>query len=193
MTPSTRLSSGPDGSGTGVKPPNVGGNSTRDFRPLPFLGHPHIQTLLGYMLPGPTVSLPTREQMLRLPDGDALVLYDNVPPGWQPGDRIALVVHGLAGSAESPGVQRIAARLLAHGLRIVRMDQRGVGKGLPLARGSYNAARSADVRAVLEEVHRWSARLSIALIGVSLGGALVLKTAGEAPNIQRRTLSGSWR
>ena len=181
MTPATRLSSGSDGCGTGVSPPNAGGNSTRDFRPLPFLSHPHIQTLLGYMLPGPTVSLPTREQVLRLPDGDSLVLYDNVPPGWRPGGRIALIVHGLAGSGASPGVRRIAAPLLAHGLRTVRMDQRGVGKGLPLARGSYNASRSADVRAVLEEVHRWSPSSTVALIGVSLGGALVLKTAGETP------------
>ena len=168
-------------SGTAVSPPAAGRNGTpRDFRPLPLLGHPHIQTLLGHILPGPSVSLPTREQVSALPDGDGLVLYDNVPPGWRPGERIAFLVHGLAGSAESPCVQRIAARLLAHGLRTVRIDQRGAGKGLPVARGAYNASRSDDVRAALEEVHRWSPDSSIALIGISLGGALALKTAGEA-------------
>ena len=36
------------------------------------------------------------------------------------------------------------------------------------------------MRAALEEVHRWSPASPIALIGISLGGALALKTAGEA-------------
>ena len=82
------------------------------------------------------MSLPTREQVIRLPDGDGLILYDNVPPGWQAGGRIAFLVHGLTGSAESPGITRLAARLLARGLRTVRMDLRGAGKGLPLARAT---------------------------------------------------------
>ncbi len=152
----------------------------RDFRPLPLLGHPHIQTLLGHLLPGgPALSVPTREQAIRLPDGDGLMLYDNVPPAWKPGGRIALLVHGLTGSAESRGVTRLAGRLLASGLRTVRMDLRGAGKGLALARGSYHAGRSDDVRAALDEIHRWSPGSSVVLIGVSLGGALVLKTAAE--------------
>ncbi|HVS33940.1 MAG TPA: alpha/beta fold hydrolase [Gemmataceae bacterium] len=167
-----------------------GNGAPPDFRPLPLLGHPHIQTLLGHILPGPTVSLPTREHVIRLPDGDGLMLYDNAPPGWRPGGRIVLLVHGLAGAAEAAGMSRLAARLLAQGLRTVRIDQRGTGKGMALARASYNAARSDDVRAVLEEIHRWSPDSSIALIGVSLGGALVLKAAGEttdhaAPYLER--------
>lgn len=152
-----------------------------EFRPLPLLSHPHAQTLLGHFLPGATtLSLPTREVVIRLPDGDGLVLHDNVPPAWRPGDRIALVLHGLTGSHASPGVLRVGARLLARGLRLVRMDLRGVGKGLPLARHSYHAGRSEDVRAALDEIHRWSPASRVTLIGLSLGGALALKTAGEA-------------
>lgn len=165
----------------GADAPAVHGGSRLSFRPPPLLGHPHIQTLLGHLLPGPTVSLPTREEVVPLPDGDALVLHDNIPPGWQPGGRIALVVHGLTGSAQSPGVKRIAARLLRRGLRTVRMDLRGAGKGLPLARGAYHAGRSEDVRAALTTVHGWSPASPVSLVAVSLGGALVLKTAGESP------------
>ena len=171
----------PIASETIVSPGVVGGKgSGLQFRPLPLLGHPNIQTLLGHFLPGPAISLPTREQVLGLPDGDALVLYDNVPANWRPGDRVAFLVHGLCGSHDSPGVRRVSARLLAHGLRTVRIDQRGAGKALPLCRGCYHAGRSDDVRAALEEVHRWSPASPIVLIGISLGGALVLKTAGEA-------------
>jgi predicted alpha/beta-fold hydrolase len=160
--------------------PAVGGNGSRlQFLPLPLLGHPNVQTLLGHFLPGPAITLPTREQILRLPDGDSLVLYDNVATSWREGERIALLVHGLCGSHDSPGVKRVSARLLAHGLRTVRIDQRGAGKALPLCRGFYHAGRSDDVRAALEEVHRWSPTSPIVLIGISLGGALALKTAGE--------------
>ena len=158
-----------------------GGNGSRlEFRPLPLLSHPHVQTLLGLVLPGPTVSLPTREVIIHVPDGDGLMLHDNVPSGWRPGDRMALILHGLTGSADSPGVKRLAARLLAHGLRAVRLDQRGAGKGLPLAWHCYHAGRSEDMRAALAEMHRWSPSSPIILIGVSLGGNLALKTAGEA-------------
>lgn len=76
-------------------------------------------------------------------------------------------------------MERIASRLLAQGLRTVRLDQRGAGKGLPLARRCYHAGRSEDVRAALEEMHRWSPASPIALVGVSLGGNLALKAAGE--------------
>ena len=180
MTPATVSSpTRPDRREPLVSSANGGNGARLEFRPLPLLSHPHVQTLLGHILPGPTVSLPTREVVIRLPDGDGLVLHDNTPPDWRPGDRMALILHGLTGSADSPGVTRLAARLLAHGLRTARLDQRGAGKGLPLARQSYHAGRSDDMRAALEEMHRWSPTSPIVLIGVSLGGNLALKMAGE--------------
>src|SRR5207253_3416269 len=75
---------------------------------------------------------------------------------------------------------RVAALLYGRGVRVVRLDLRGAGKGLPLARAVYHAGRSDDVRAVLHAMHRWSPASPIALIGFSLGGALALRTAGEA-------------
>ena len=180
MTPSTVSSpTRPDAREPAVSGFHGGSEARLEFRPFPLLSHPHLQTFLGHLLPGPTVSLPTREVVLRLPDGDCLVLHDNTSPGWRPGGRMALILHGLTGSHNSPGVERIAARLLAHGLRTVRLDQRGAGKGLPLARHCYHAGRSDDVRAALEEMHRWSPDSPITLVGVSLGGNLVLKAAGE--------------
>jgi predicted alpha/beta-fold hydrolase len=115
-----------------------------------------------------------------LPDGDGLVLYDAIPDAWCPGDRIAVMVHGLTGSHASGQVQRLGRRFLARGVRVVRLDLRGTGKGLHLARGYYNGGCSADVRAALEEIQRWSPTSPLLLLGVSLGGNIVLKLAGEA-------------
>jgi len=39
---------------------------------------------------------------------------------------------------------------------------------------------SQEIRAALEEMHAWSPASPLLLLGVSLGGALVLKMAGEA-------------
>ncbi len=151
-----------------------------DFAPLPLLSNPHLQTVLGFYLPGPTLPDPAAPKILPLPDGDSLVLHDSIPEGWQAGDRIALVLHGLAGSARSAQVMRLGYHLLARGMRVVRLDQRGAGDGLPLARRVYHAGRSEDVRSALAEIHRWSPTSPLVLVGISLGGNLALKLAGEA-------------
>jgi uncharacterized protein len=151
-----------------------------DFRPLPFLANPHVQTLVGNLFKGAVLRLPSREQHVALADGDRLAIFDSVPAGWRPGMPMVLVVHGLGGSHQSGYAQRLAALLLPQGLRVVRMDLRGAGHGAALARQSYNAGCSDDVRAVLHEMHGWSPSSQLVAVGFSLGGNIVLKLAGEA-------------
>src|SRR4051794_21332570 len=141
-----------------------------DFQPLPLLRNPHVQTLLGHLLGGPVIRRPSRQQVLRLPDGDGLVLHDTVPPGWRAGRPIALVIHGLTGSHASAGVLRVADLLLARQVRVARLDLRGAGKSMPLARVTYHGGCSDDARAALEEVRRWSPSSPLWLLGLSLGG-----------------------
>ena len=151
-----------------------------EFQPLPLLRNPHIQTVLGALVPGLDCPLPDERSVVRLADGDCLVLHNNTPLGWKDGDPLALLVHGLSGSHLSPHIRRLAALLLARRARVVRMDLRGTGAGLPLARGVYHAGRSDDLRAVLAELHARSPASPLLLIGLSLGGALSLRLAGEA-------------
>ncbi len=151
-----------------------------DFCPLPFLRNPHVQTVLGALVPGPNCRLPDQRHLVDLVDGDRLVLHNNTPLGWKPGDPLALLVHGLSGSHASSSMCRLAALLLARKVRVVRMDQRGAGAGVALARGVYHAGRSDDLRAALAELHKWSPTSPLLVIGLSLGGALALKLAGEA-------------
>lgn len=160
-----------------------------DFRPLPLLSNPHVQTLLGHVLNSRHKFDVGREHVLRLPDGDALVLHDAVPAGWQEGGRVVVLVHGLTGSHASPQLVRTGSVLYENGLRVVRLDLRGAGKSLPLSRRSYHGGRSEDVRAALEEVHRLAPGSPITLAGVSLGGNLVLKLAGEAAELPVAGLS----
>jgi predicted alpha/beta-fold hydrolase len=155
-------------------------NAEPDFRPLPFLGNPHVQTVIGTWLAGPAFRAASHERLAPLPDGDRLVLHDSRPPLWRPGGRIALLVHGMGGSHRSGAVQRMAGMLLPRGLRVVRLDLRGCGRGMALARRPYHGGCSDDLRAAAAEVHRWAPGSPLVLVGFSLGGNIVLKLAGEA-------------
>ncbi|HEX5105778.1 MAG TPA: alpha/beta fold hydrolase, partial [Pirellulaceae bacterium] len=101
------------------------------------------------------------------------------PPAWQPGDPVALLLHGLGGCHQSGYMQRCAAKLNERGYRVFRMDLRGYGAGFPLARHPVHAGRSEDAAAVLNYVIELCPDSPIHLVGFSMGANIVLKLAGE--------------
>jgi predicted alpha/beta-fold hydrolase len=153
----------------------------QDFRPLPLLGNPHVQTILGVFLPGHRCPKPRRRHVVALPDGDALLLQENTPRSWRPHRPAALVVHGLTGTHSSPHIRRQARMLLDHGVRVFRIDLRGARPGLPLARGNYHAGQTDDLRVALAYIHSLAPAAPLLLAGMSLGAALALRLAGELP------------
>jgi predicted alpha/beta-fold hydrolase len=125
-------------------------------------------------------SPPSTAHEMELPDGDRLVILESTPSLWRGPRPVAVLVHGLAGDADAPYMQRLAARLFTMGIRVLRVNLRGAGAGFGLARAIYHAGRSDDVREVLKWLHPRAPGASIALIGFSLGANLVLKLAAEA-------------
>ncbi|MFO0893008.1 MAG: alpha/beta fold hydrolase [Isosphaeraceae bacterium] len=150
------------------------------FVPLPFLRGGHAQTIAGRYFWNGDPHLASERHEIALDDGDRLCVLSSTPPAWSPGGPVAILVHGLAGSAGAPYVVRLARRLLAQGVGVVRMNLRGAGEGFGLARGIYHAGRSDDVRQVVSWMARRAPDSALALIGFSLGAGLVLKLAGEA-------------
>jgi predicted alpha/beta-fold hydrolase len=149
------------------------------FRPFPLLGNPHVQTLLGNFLAGPRLRLASVAEFVLLPDADQIVMHVTTAPAWRPGGPIAVLVHGLGGSSESGYMRRITELLATAGVRVCRLDLRGCGAGVSLARRFYCAAGSDDIRAVLEHLHARHPGSPLLLAGFSLGGGIVLKAAGE--------------
>jgi predicted alpha/beta-fold hydrolase len=150
------------------------------FRPLPFLGNPHVQTILGNLWKGPSLRLASRLHVVTLADGDGLAAHEATPPGWQPEAPTVLLVHGLGGSHRSAMIQRLAGAFTVHGWRAVRVDLRGAGAGVTLSRRVYNAACAEDVRSVAEHFLRQAPDSPLCVVGVSLGGNIVLNLVGEA-------------
>jgi predicted alpha/beta-fold hydrolase len=150
-----------------------------DFRPHHALRHPHLQTIAPLWLPQEDTLRDPRFHRLDLADGDAIIVVDNKPEGWQPSDRVVIMTHGLTGSFESNYMARIGGRLASLGYRIVRVNQRGCGPGFGLAYRPAHSGRSEDLR----ETIRWAAQQfpgsKITAIGFSLGANVALKMAGE--------------
>jgi predicted alpha/beta-fold hydrolase len=165
------------------------------FRPHPFLRSGHLQTLAGVFLPGRLPEYRARQHRVTLDDGDQIVLHDDCPAEWKPGGPVALLMHGLGGCHRSVYMRRIAHKLSARGVRAFRMDLRGCGAGIELARLPYHSGRSADAAAALGFLTALCRESPVTLVGFSLGGNIALKLAAESamsgPSNLRRVMAVS--
>jgi len=148
------------------------------FQARRLLGGGHRQTVASFFL----------LRRLHLPSSDERLI--EVEPGvkvvcqchWQPNRSEALtaiVVHGLEGSSDSGYAIGIAAKGLAAGMNVVRMNQRNCGGTDRLAPTLYHSGRSCDVAEVAHVLLAQEKLSRFALVGFSMGGNLVLKLAGE--------------
>jgi predicted alpha/beta-fold hydrolase len=149
------------------------------FKPHPLLRGGHAQTLAGVYLPGHRYRYRAQRHLVTLADGDQIVMHDDCPATWQPHDRSALLIHGLAGCHDSGYMRRIATKLTVRGVRAFRLDLRGCGAGFGLARLPYHSGRSEDAAAALEAIACRLPQSPTTLIGFSLGANIALKLLGE--------------
>ena len=154
------------------------------FHPHPLLKGGHLQTLAGVYLPGTARSYRAVQHRVAVSHDDAVVLHDDCPAGWKPGDRTALLLHGLSGCYASQYMQRIAGKLNDAGVRTFRNDLRGCGAGAHLARLPYHSGRSDDAAAALRFIAALCPVSPATIIGFSLGANIVLKLLGELGDSQ---------
>jgi predicted alpha/beta-fold hydrolase len=139
----------------------------------PGLRSGHVQTILPIFLPRRHPRWQTRER-LELADGDFVDL-DWLTSGH---GRLAILSHGLEGSAEAIYMRGMAATLAAAGWDVLAWNFRGCGGIENRLPRSYHSGESADLRQVIDHAAKRYSR--IALIGFSLGGNITLKCMGEA-------------
>lgn len=168
------------------------------FRPHPLIRGGHAQTLAGCYLPGLTVVERAVQHQVELPDGDRIVLHED-EPNWKALDngsahnrgKCVLLVHGLGGSHRSGYLQRCMHKLTARGIRVFRMDLRGCGAGVPLARYPVHAGRSEDIGAALEFVLCQCNEPCVYVVAFSMGANMMLKLLGELGDTAPKRLAGA--
>ncbi len=153
--------------------------SSAPFRPLPFLSSGWAQTIGAVYWPQIPYVRATARHVIPLADGDQIAILENRPHDWHRGDRIVLLVHGLVGSSASKDLVRLCRKLVRLGFLVVRMNLRGCGPGFGLARNLYHSGRSEDAREVVRWLGKQFPESPATQIGISLGGNIALKMAGE--------------
>ena len=149
-----------------------------EFRPRKFLSGGHVQTIASFLLPRRIVLPKSEERLIEVEPGVHVLCHCH----WQldrPAVLTVIVVHGLEGSTESNYMLGIAEKGLAAGMNVVRMNQRTCGGTDHLAPTLYHSGCSGDVTAVANALIENDRISRFALCGFSMGGNIVLKTAGE--------------
>lgn len=167
-----------------LAPTRLPGISAADFPPFlaraPWWGG-DLQTLRNYLVRW-HAPLPASERLyfpMRDGSGDRLAgsLHRPLAPG--PVRSLVVLIHGLTGCEQSHYMVKTAARLLAQGFTVLRLNLRGAGVSRPHCRFQYYAGRSEDFADALAALPRDLAQGGVVAIGYSLGGNMLLKYLGE--------------
>lgn len=150
-----------------------------NFNPYPFITNGWAQTITSSYIPTGKDKAPKNYHEICLGDGDRLMIAENTPAGWKNGDKIIALVHGLSGHYQSFYMIRQSKYFMSRGYKVIRINLRGCGPGLPIAKEIYHAGRSEDTLNVMKWIHRHYPDSPIIQIGFSLGGNITLKMTGE--------------
>lgn len=159
------------------------------FRPPPWLRNGHLQTVLAAARRPRLRQAVTRER-LELDDGDFLDLAwvrshsSTAPTVVNRGRRhLAILCHGLEGSAEAGYVRGMTGALVAAGWDVLAWTFRGCGPEPNRLPRFYHSGETGDLRAVVRHAVAGTEASegcpAVVLVGFSLGGNVVLKYLGE--------------
>lgn len=147
------------------------------FRPAWWLRGHHAQTVWA-ALARRTPRVPLRWQTLPLSDGDVLELAWVDAPH-RPGTPVVAVLHGLAGSVDSPHVLGVLDAIHAQGWRAVCVHFRGTGRRPNRRPVGYHSGKTDDPREALAWLKQQDPSAPLAVVGFSLGANVTLKLLGE--------------
>jgi uncharacterized protein len=157
------------------------------FRPAWWLPGAHAQTIGGRWLRS-RQRVEVRRERLETPDGDFLDLelagFHSLPAD----APLALVLHGLEGTARSGYMLALFRHLEERGVRAVGMNFRSCGGEMNRLPRSYHAGETGDLDHVLGVVRQRYAGVPLAAAGFSLGGNMLLKYLGERAEAARGVL-----
>ncbi len=158
--------------------------ATSTYTPPPLLDGGHRQTLYASLVRRVAFSYDRRER-LATPDDDFLDLDWSEAPGAD-AQRVAVLTHGLEGSARRGYMRGMARAFVRRGWDVCALNLRGCS-GAPNRRvATYHSGKTDDLALVVDHVLA-QGYTTLALVGFSLGGNLTLKYLGErGPQVDDR-------
>jgi hypothetical protein len=159
------------------------------FRPNRWLRSPHFQTILSSLPPrrarverrAVPVRAASSELLLDCGDGVVLQAFHASPAktGREPGNNLAVFLHGWEGSADSTYVLSSAQTLFEHGYEVVRLNLRDHGATHHLNRDLFHSCRLPEVVGAVRSLATRFPGMPMVLVGFSLGGNFMLRVAAD--------------
>ncbi len=156
--------------------------------PRGLLRNRHLQSILGMLAPlggdaqrAGLLRAQARARLLECGEGVRLQAFYSPLPDER---RIAVLVHGWEGSADSRSVLSLGAALYRHGFSVLRLNLRDHGHTHHLNREIFHSCRLSDVSGALRAIAGAFPYSGLYLAGFSLGGNFLLRAAGE-PGLPR--------
>jgi uncharacterized protein len=163
------------------------------FRPPAWLRNAHLQSILPSLPPlqqlavrrARAVLAGAEEWLLDCGEGTRLQAWHTPALASTAGEggRLALLLHGWEGSADSAYVLSLAAELLASGYGIVRLNLRDHGNTHHLNPELFHSCRLPEVVGAVQAIAARARPRRLYFAGFSLGGNFLLRVAasGQAP------------
>jgi uncharacterized protein len=161
----------------------------KPFRPRWPWGNRHLQSILPSLLPrgrlrrrAAALLAASRELVLDCGDGVRLQAWHASPA--KPSGRLAILLHGWEGSAESYYILALANRLFGAGVEVVRLNLRDHGDTHHLNEGIFHSCRLDEVCGAVGAIARRFPGTPPWIVGFSLGGNFALRVgASEDPRV----------
>ncbi len=161
-----------------------------DFRPHRLLRNAHLQSVLAssgvrrWLLRGRRTALEARSEELILDCGDGVRLqgYHTAQNVRAQARGLVVLLHGWEGSVRSTYLLHTAARMVAEGWDVFRLNFRDHGETHHLNPEMFHSCRIDEVVGALKDVARRFAPRPLAIAGFSLGGNFALRVALRAPD-----------
>lgn len=135
----------------------------------------HLQTITPALFRKVPIVTPLHER-ITTPDDDFLdLMWAHTPKA----TRLAILTHGLEGSANATYVQGMARALIQAGWSVLTWNFRSCSHEPNRQLRSYHSGAIDDLETVLDHVYHSTQIDDIALLGFSLGGNLTLKLLGD--------------
>lgn len=145
------------------------------FKPAWWLPGPHMQTLWQTLCRREIKNIALRRERFELEDGDFVDL------DWteRKDAPTVLILHGLEGSLNSPYAKGMLSAIEQQGWRGVFMHFRGCSGEMNRHPQSYHSGDTKDLARIVRLLQQREKCESIAAVGFSLGGNVLLKWLGE--------------